>query len=401
MNYLFEKAEAYLNELSIEIPERAIGTEGNLRATLYFSEIMKRFNFKITSLKFDCIDWVHRKSELVSSGKTYPVLACPYTLPCNVSSELVIISERTAFKNKNISGKIALLKGDIVKEQLIPKNFKFYNPEEHLELHELLENSGLKAIIAATSRDPGLAGGMYPFPFTEDGDFNIPSAYMKDVDGEEFAECLGKTVSLIIDSNRISSKGYNISANIGNGAGKKIIVCAHIDSKLGSPGAIDNASGVVVLMLLGELLEKYSGKFDIELVALNGEDYFSTPGQLKYLEKLENEKSEIELVINMDGAGYYEVNTAISTYNCEPEFDDHINAVFLKRKSIERGEEWVQSDHSMFAQQGIKCIAITSMNMIEKLCYDVTHTEKDVPEIIDCRKLVDIAAAIRDFIDSL
>ena len=32
------------------------------------------------------------------------------------------------------------------------------------------------------------------------------------------------------------------------------VLCAHIDSKLNTPGALDNAAGVVTLLLLAELL---------------------------------------------------------------------------------------------------------------------------------------------------
>lgn len=224
---------------------------------------------------------------------------------------------------------------------------------------------------------------------------------MKDVDGAELAKCSGQPVTLIIEACRDNFEGYNVSALKGNETGKRIIVCAQIDSKLGTPGAIDNASGVVVLMLIGELLRNYSENRCIELVALNGEDYYSTPGQLKYLEKIETENPDIKMVINIDGAGYFEANNAISTYNCDEITNKKIDEVFLKYNEFQRGEEWVQGDHSIFVQMGLKCAAITSSNMIEKLCYDVTHTKNDVPEIIDCKKPAEISIAITDYINSL
>ena len=401
MEYYSEKAAAYMNELCVEISRRAVGTDGNREATRYFSEIMKTFGFKITSLEFDCMDWICRDTKVSVNGKDFPVLACPYSLSVNISSELCLVTTAEDLKRGDYSGKILLLKGDIVKEQLIPKSFTFYNPEEHQELHRLFEKSKAGAIIAATSRDPGLAGGMYPFPFTEDGEFDIPSLFMKDTDGDELIKYVNKDISVKIDSERIPEKGYNVIANCGNRKGRKIIVCAHIDSKLGTPGAIDNASGVTVLMLLAELLNGYNGNYDIEITALNGEDYFSTPGQIKYLKKLEDEKADIEMVINLDGAGYINEKSAVSTYNCGDEKDKTIYNSFLSFKGIEKGDEWVQSDHSMFAQQGISCIAITSANMIEKLCYDITHTKNDVQDIVDCNKLVEIAEAISKYIRSL
>jgi len=50
----------------------------------------------------------------------------------------------------------------------------------------------LSAIIAATSIDPGLAGGISPFPLIEDGDFDIPSVYMTIEEGLRLAERVGE-----------------------------------------------------------------------------------------------------------------------------------------------------------------------------------------------------------------
>ena len=78
----------------------------------------------------------------------------------------------------------------------MPKNFTFYNPERHKEIYRQVENANPCAIIAATSRNPELAGGLYPFPLFEDGDFDIPSVFCTEVIGEELAIKAGKTFKL-------------------------------------------------------------------------------------------------------------------------------------------------------------------------------------------------------------
>ena len=106
---------------------------------------------------------------------------------------------------------------------------------------------------------------------------------MTEEEGERLLSYAGKTIALNSISTRVPGKGFNIIARKGSQSGRRIVVTAHIDAKKGTPGAIDNASGVVVLLLLAELLIDYAGNNLIEIVALNGEDYYAVPGQMCYL----------------------------------------------------------------------------------------------------------------------
>ena len=63
------------------------------------------------------------------------------------------------------------------------------------------------------------------------------------------------------------------------------------------------------------------------------------------------------------------------------------------------GEPWYQGDHMIFVQKGKPAIALTSEKMPE-LMASVTHTPKDTPDMVDCRKLVETASALRDFIQA-
>ena len=84
-------------------------------------------------------------------------------------------------------------------------------------------------------------------------------------------------------SKRIPAKGYNVTGKKGKNNSQRIVITAHIDAKKGTPGAIDNATGVIVLLLLADLLKDYDGDKLIEIVAFNGEDYYAVPGQMNYI----------------------------------------------------------------------------------------------------------------------
>ena len=301
---LDSKARRYLIELCQKIPSRRVGSQGNRDATAFFKNVMEQFNFKVETQPFQCLDMRQGEIKLSAGGQDFEAFISPYTLACDVSAGLAVVSTVDELEAADVNGKILLLRGEIAKEQLMPKNFVFYNPEEHQRIYRLLEEKQPAAIISATSRNPELAGAVYPFPMFEDGDFNIPSAYMTDIEGEKLAAFGGSQVSLKIDAERIPSTAENISAIKGDAADKRIVVCAHIDAKPGSPGAVDNGGGSVVLMLLAELLGDYQGKSAVEILALNGEDYYSAGGQMEYLRRHQGSLGQISLAINLDGVGF-------------------------------------------------------------------------------------------------
>lgn len=151
----------------------------------------------------------------------------------------------------------------------------------------------------------------------------------------------------------------------------------------------------MVLLLLSKLLEDYEGDRLIEIVALNGEDYYAVPGQMRYLRENQGRFHEILLNINIDGAGYKEGKSAFSFYDLPGEFKKKAGEVLQKFDGIVEGVPWFQGDHSIFIQNGRPAIAVSSewfTNNVDS--QEITHTPKDSPEIVDCRKVVEIAEAL-------
>ena len=139
-----------------------------------------------------------------------------------------------------------------------------------------------------------------------------------------------------------------------------MVVCAHIDSRGGTPGALDNGTGVAVLLLLAELLRGYRGPLGVELLAVNGEDYYAASGELDYLARNQGRMGEIALAVNLDAAGYREGRTAWSLYGVPDELAAAVRREFARWPELMEGEPWYQSDHMVFAQNGVPAVAITS-----------------------------------------
>jgi len=397
---LIEKAQLYLNTLCVDIKTRRVGSQGNQEATAFFAETVAAFGFAVESLAFECIDLIYGDVHMRAGDQTFEAFVSPYSLGWHGTAEMVEAATLPELEALDAAGKILFLHGDIAKEQLMPKNFTFYNPDHHKEIYRLIEKARPLAIIAATSRNPELAGGMYPFPLIEDGDFDIPSVYMTAEEGQRLALAGAKEINLSFEAERIPSKGSNVYARKGQQPERRIVVCAHIDAKDGTPGALDNGTGIVTLLLLAELLKDYAGEFQVELVAINGEDYYGANGEVQLVEVNQGKFDEILLAINIDAAGYIEGDTHYSTYNPTPDQSDSIRRAFTPYETIDEGVQWYQSDHSIFIQNGRPAVAITSKDFMYLSTY-ITHTTKDRPELVDYQKLVDLSLGLRNLVEDL
>lgn len=399
-NFKFkERCIDYMNKLCIEITERCVGSEGNRKASDFFEKKIKSFGWQTISQEFSAIDWKNDGSVLKVNEQDFKVQVSPYSLGFQGTAQLQSASTISELENGNFKDKILLLYGEIAKEQLMPKNFVFYNPEEHQRIVAALEKSGALAIICVTGRNASLAGGVYPFSLIEDGDFDIPSVYMTEEDGDKVIQLVGKTATLKILSERIPSIGYNIVGKIGAEGKKRIVITAHIDSKKGTPGATDNATGITVLLMLAELLQNYKGNKQIELVAFNGEDYYSVPGQMKYIMENEGNFKSILLNINIDGAAYEKGKTTFSFFDLPEEFKKAALSSIKEYPDVKKGVQWPQGDHSIFLQYGIPAIAVSSEWFTESAeSQDITHTEKDNIGIVDIDKVIEIAEILNKII---
>jgi aminopeptidase YwaD len=302
--------------------------------------------------------------------------------------------------NKDFSGKIAVFYDQLCKEQIAPRNYVFYNPDEHQQLIRLLDQKQPLAVIAVTSRNPELAGGQYPFPLFEDGDFDIPSAYLTEDEGYKLLYHKGSRIYLKIDSRRIPAVGFNVIGNKRGFENRKIVFCAHIDAKKNTPGALDNGTGVAMLLTLADMLKDYSGKYGIELLAVNGEDYYAASGQMKYIAGNRDNFERMILAVNSDGAGYVNGKTSYCCLECGETIKQVLKQTFRDSGKFVTTEPWYQSDHSWFAMNGVPAVAITSENFME-LTTNITHTPKDSIEKVDLQKIYDIAYAMKDLINLL
>ena len=216
LDRLAARAAEHLQHLCVDTPTRTVGSQGNRDAVAYASALLQTLGWSVETPSFQCMDWSESGVDLSAGTTTFEAFASPYSLGVLARAPLVVLSDVDSLETADLEGKIALLRGNLAKEQLAPKNFPWWNPEEHQRIIAALEGAKPAAILAATSRNPELAGAVYPFPLIEDGDFDIPSAYMTEEEGQKLAVYAGREVDLEIRASRLMSEGANVIARRGD-----------------------------------------------------------------------------------------------------------------------------------------------------------------------------------------
>lgn len=396
---LIDNVREHLRVLCSEIGERRVGSKANRKATAYAKNVLEKIGWQTESTELSVIDWKTEGAALTCGGKSFEVFSSHYSLGCSVQGELVAINTIAQLEQADIKDKIVFLYGEIASQQIAPKKFPFWNPAEHQHIISLLERGNPKALVCSTERNSATAGGVYPFPLFEDGDFDIPSVYMKDTEVAKLLACAGRTVELESKAIRILETAFNVVGRRNDRTNKRIVVTAHIDTKIGTPGAIDNGTGVAIVLLLAELLKDAPSKYPIELVIFNGEDYYGAPGQVKYLEQNAEKFGDILLNINIDGAGYKEGFLCFSPFNLPDDILNALHEVLWNTPEIVEGLPWYQGDHSLFLQNGCPAIAVSSQWFIENFeNQELTHTPKDNLSVISYERVAECALGIAKLI---
>lgn len=396
---LGSRIQRYLHALCVDVPDRHVGGSGNRAATSLFAEVACDFGFDVEAVELPCLEWVSGECSLADATRGYSVHPGPYSLPFQGHVRLAAASTVEELEAGGLEGTALLLHGPITAEQLMAKNFVFFNPESHQRIVAAVEAAAPSAVIAATGINPELAGGAYPFPLFEDGDFDIPNAYMTDVDGEVLLQHVGQEVDLSIVSSRIPSTAEQpIALKRGTGRGR-ILLMAHIDSKDGTPGALDNAAGVASLLGAMELLQDYAGGPSLEVWPLNGEDYYAATGQMYFMRRNAGRLGDVLIGLNVDGAGHAGDRTAVSLYGVADDAAALVRAA-MDRHGLAEGPQWPQGDHSMLAMNGVPAVAVTSENAFF-ITSTIAHTPEDTVDKVDAEAVAGVSRFLADVVETL
>jgi aminopeptidase YwaD len=399
---LTQAAGDHVAALCAAEPDRRPGSEGNRAAVASTAGAFERAGWEVDTPEFACTDWETEGGSLTVGGTAIDLVPSPYGLGVSAAGPIRLLTERPDPGRSDLAGSIVVLHGAAASEPLTPKAFPFYGSEEHTAVIDALEAAAPAAVIAVTGKYPALCGALDPFPLIEDGDFAIPTANLRPGDAGPVLGGEGAPAEVEIRSRRWLTTARNTIATRGPRR-PRVTVIAHLDSKPGTPGAVDNAAGVAVLLMLAEILSPERRPHldvGVELLAVNGEDHFAAPGEVHWLAANEDHLDDIVLAVNIDGAGYRGAGTAYSAYNLDGDQTARLEQAAAGRKSLVPGPPFFQSDHAIFAMRGRPAAAFTT-EAFDEMLETLFHAPSDTPDRVDASLLLDIALAIADLIASL
>jgi hypothetical protein len=380
----------HLRKLCVEIGARPIGSPANQRAADYLSEVFHSLGLDVDEQAYACTGWDCQAAELVIGDEVQVVEANAFSPACRVVAPIVGAATLDELSAADLTGKIVVLHGDLANAPLSPKSW-FLKSERDDAVITLLEEKHPAALIAAPPPTPQYE------QLTCDWELEIPAA---SAPPDVINRLLGwqGQVGLTLECKKYPTTARNIvarkrAARSGDSLPKKVTLMAHFDTRINTPGALDNGAGIAVLLGLAESLVGLSLPFDLEFVAFNGEEYLPI-GDDEYVRRAgEDSFGNILLAVNMDGVGYVCGDNTIASFNLTPELEASIRKVTQRFPALQRVEPWPESNHSTFAFRGVPTLALSSHD-----AWQAAHYPTDTLDLVDVNKLAEVVEVVRQIV---
>ncbi len=364
---------------------RPIASLANQAAADYIRDTFCAAGLEVEEQPYAATAWEHRSTLLEQNGKRLDCFANAFSLSCDVTVSIVPAASLAELEAVPAQGKILLLYGDLTRAPLAAKSW-FLRDERDTRFFELLLAKQPAAVLAP----PTSAG--YFCQLTEDWELDLPVATIP-ADVALYLLCDPQCpVHLVIDAQRVQATARNIVARTPHMPERRLVLCAHFDTKINTPGATDNAGGVAALLSLAGRLPR-DLPFGLEFIAFNGEEYLPL-GDDEYMRCSEGYFSNVLACINMDGAAAALGTNNITAIACPPEMETKIKSVAGKFPGVVWVDPWPESNHSTFSFRGIPAIPLGSTGV-----RSIAHSVDDTLEQVSPAKLDEVIALVKELVE--
>jgi aminopeptidase YwaD len=382
-------AMKHLEHLCVGIGPRPVGSGGNQAAADYIRNVFEASGLEVEAQQFPCPAWEEEETRLELDGHRLDAAANAFSPPCDVTAPAVVVGTEAELEAAQLAGRIGIMCGDLTKGNGFSARRAVYFPERDQKVMRVLEEKKPTALITIHSKT-----GCFE-RLIRDWEFPIPSATVPAEVGLTLLRHLDQTLRLKIDSHQSAGHFCNVVATRAGTGPERIMLLAHFDTMHDTPGAIDNGSGVAVLLALAESLARSDPLIGLEWLAVNGEETGGL-GDAEYLHRRESELEHLLTVINVDGVGQQLGANSITMLGASRPFEDQVRKVHQRYPGVVWVDPWYESDHSAFFWRGVPCIALSSVGVA-----NVGHLPADTATWISPAKLDEIVSLITDVVESL
>jgi aminopeptidase YwaD len=331
------------------IGPRWIGSEGERLAGDWLEGEFRKLGFRVRRLWFDCPAWDYRGTELSVDGAPVTAGAQMFSTGCDVEAELVRIQPdgKGGFSG-DVAGRIAVF-----------KESESGGVAERGRLAHALSLAGAKAAVVVSVLPGTWSTKIFRHPHVR-----FSTAAVSGRDGERLLGQIGRKARLVIDADPREGKTSEVIAQTGPEAAPLFIFGAHYDAAPYSPGALDNAAGVGVLMDLAERLTREERPVRLRFCAFSGHEYGGLDvkafGSKLYTLTHPQELADARLYFNFDGVGAPGSHPLLAVYGS----DELLARVRAFAKSFDDVEvkpaSGGGSDHGVFVDAGVEAVWMQS-----------------------------------------
>lgn len=382
------KLTEHLVHIVAEVGARPAGSPANHAAAEYIGDVFRAAGLDVEGQRYECPAWQSGETRLELVDERLKAVANAFSPPCNVTAPVVPVCTVAELEAAELNGRIGLLYGDLTKAPLPAKSW-FLASEQDLHVIHLLEKKAPAALITVQAKPGSLER------LIVDWELPIPSATVGAKTGLALLRKNKPTVRLYIESERTPGWSCNVVGRKGRADRPKIVLCAHYDTTVDTPGATDNGAGTAVLLALAELLGPREHALGLECVAFSGHEYLPL-GDDEYLRQGEDRFGQIAVAINFDAVGNAVGANSIASFTTSQQFQDHLTQLTQEYPGVVWVEPWPQSNHSTFAWRGVPSLAFSSA-----VGNNITHQRADTVDWVSTAKLAEVASLVADVVESL
>ena len=388
MEQFGQTAYGHVRHLSVDIGNRALGSAAHHAAADYIAARFRDAGLAVEFQEIACPDWEALSTTLALDGQPLDAYANAFSPSAALAAPTVAVCTFAELQAADIAGRILIFYGALGQRELAAKGAIYVSPRDR-EIIQILEERAPAALITV---NPGLHTR---WRLVEDWDLDLPSVTVMPRVGLALVERAGATVALSVTTRRQPSHTANIIGRLPGERSERLVVCAHYDSKVDTPGAYDNAAGVGVLLTVAQELARRPHRHTLEFVSFTGEEGYGL-GDMEYARRAGDSFGQIAGALNIDGPGPYLASHTLAVFAASPAFEAMAAQTAARYLGVTPVDPWPASDHYIFYSHGVPSLAISSLGV-----RDLFHTPFDSLEWISPAKLDEATRLALDLVSAI